>query len=312
MHVVGKDILKFHAVYWPALLIAAGLPPPARIVAHGHWTSGHVKMSKSLGNVVSPRDLIPAGGGEFDVDSVRYFLLRKGSIGSDCNFSIDEVRKAAHSECADTFGNLASRVINRKLLPEGLFVVTTPAARDDAHSLPSPVVSDSEAELASRLSTLRDSVAVAYASADAASASEQIMDTLALANRVFAAAQPWLLVSQSASFSADAALRRHRLSNIMFLMLETLRICSILLQPVMPTACEAVLARLGVGQPHALSAWSSAVYGAAQREGYAVDTTSGPFILFAKRIPPPATSGSAAIAGGTSSLTLRRPAVALQ
>ena len=104
--VVGKDILRFHAVYWPAFLMAMNLPLPRRLVAHGHWTIERVKMSKSLGNVVDPLKLLEQG---YSVDAVRYFLLRDGGIASDGDFSETQLVNRYHSELADTLGNLVSR-----------------------------------------------------------------------------------------------------------------------------------------------------------------------------------------------------------
>ena len=292
LHGVGKDILRFHAVYWPALLLAAGLPPPRRILAHGHWTVGHVKMSKSLGNVVAPATLLGEHGGDFDVDAVRYFLLRRGGLGADGDFSAEELRRAAHSECADTFGNLASRVVNAKLLPGGACPLPV-AAAVPTHQLPpqppqgtgatasggaSPPSLEGVAQLVSRLGTLRDAVSLSYAAADAPAAAEAVMDTLALANRVFTAAAPWALARPGAPAAAAAAL-----SPVMFASLEALRVSAILLAPIMPSASATLLVRLGVAPR--LTTWSSAVWGAARPADYgAVDVASGPLILFEKKM----------------------------
>ena len=97
---MGKDITKFHAIFWPAFLMAAGLPPPRRIVAHAHWTVGRVKMSKSLGNVVRPGDLVE----QFGVDAVRYFLLREGALEADGDFSEEGVLLRLRGDLADTLG----------------------------------------------------------------------------------------------------------------------------------------------------------------------------------------------------------------
>lgn len=114
-HIVGKDILKFHAIYWPAFLIAADLPLPKKIVAHGHWTVDGVKMSKSLGNVVDPVSTIETYG----LNCVRYFLLREGHIGHDSNFSTTFLQERCNSELADTFGNLLSRSTGQQFIPAG-------------------------------------------------------------------------------------------------------------------------------------------------------------------------------------------------
>ena len=100
--IIGKDILKFHAIYWPAFLMAANLPLPQRIVAHGHWTVDGVKMSKSLGNVVDPVEAL----NKYRVDPVRYFLLREGQLGYDSNFSFALLEERCNAELSDTLGNL--------------------------------------------------------------------------------------------------------------------------------------------------------------------------------------------------------------
>ena len=107
VHVVGKDILRFHAVYWPAFLMAANLPCPKKIVAHGWWTNEGQKISKSLGNVIDPLALIS----EFGLDQTRYFLMREVPFGNDGNFSRDRMVTVINSELANTIGNLCQRTL---------------------------------------------------------------------------------------------------------------------------------------------------------------------------------------------------------
>ncbi|MGE3714435.1 MAG: methionine--tRNA ligase [Alphaproteobacteria bacterium] len=107
LHMVGKDILRFHAVYWPAFLMAADLPLPDRIFAHGWWTIEGEKMSKSLGNVVAPADMI----NEYGLDATRWFLLREVPFGNDGNFSKDALITRVNSELANNVGNLAQRTL---------------------------------------------------------------------------------------------------------------------------------------------------------------------------------------------------------
>ncbi|KAL4718142.1 hypothetical protein ACJJTC_004782 [Scirpophaga incertulas] len=110
VHVIGKDILKFHGIYWPAFLMAANWPPPRKLVVHGHWTVDGVKMSKSLGNVVSPDKVaIPNG--------LRYLLLREATMASDANYSEAKLVNVCNSELADTLGNLCSRCCGAALNP---------------------------------------------------------------------------------------------------------------------------------------------------------------------------------------------------
>ncbi len=114
-HVVGKDILKFHCVYWPAFLMAAGLPLPKAVVAHGHWTNGGIKMSKSLGNVVTPAQILADFSD--DVDAARYALLRHGPARSDTSYDPAAMRGDVDGDLADALGNLAMRATAKVLLP---------------------------------------------------------------------------------------------------------------------------------------------------------------------------------------------------
>lgn len=108
LHMVGKDILRFHAVYWPAFLMAAGLPLPRRIYAHGWWTVEGEKMSKSLGNVIAPQDLIA----EYGLDQSRWFLMREVPFGNDGNFSKELLKNRVNSELANNIGNLVQRTLS--------------------------------------------------------------------------------------------------------------------------------------------------------------------------------------------------------
>src|SRR6266481_1087947 len=108
LHMVGKDIVRFHAVYWPAFLMAAGLAPPRRVFAHGWWTVEGEKMSKSLGNFIPPKQLVD----QYGVDAVRYFLLRELPFGSDGDFSHAAVVSRINSDLANDLGNLAQRVLS--------------------------------------------------------------------------------------------------------------------------------------------------------------------------------------------------------
>lgn len=108
IHVVGKDIVRFHAVYWPAFLMAADLPLPKQIFAHGWWTNEGVKISKSLGNTIDPIELIDT----FGIDAVRYFLLREVPFGNDGDFSRQGLINRLNSDLANTYGNLVQRVLS--------------------------------------------------------------------------------------------------------------------------------------------------------------------------------------------------------
>lgn len=108
LHMVGKDIVRFHTIYWPAFLMAAGIAPPARVFAHGWWTNEGQKISKSLGNVIDPLELVT----HFGLDPVRYFLLREVPFGQDGDFSRKSLILRNNGELADALGNLANRVLS--------------------------------------------------------------------------------------------------------------------------------------------------------------------------------------------------------
>ena len=137
-HVVGKDILRFHAVYWPAFLMSAGLEPPKQVFAHGWWTVEGQKMSKSLGNVVSPSSLIE----KYGLDQTRYFLLREIAFGSDGDFSHAAMVRRINHDLANDYGNLAQRVLSMiakncgGVVPEpGPLTDADEALLDAAHAL---------------------------------------------------------------------------------------------------------------------------------------------------------------------------------
>ena len=108
IHVVGKDIIRFHAIFWPAFLMAADLSPPKQIVAHGWWTNEGQKISKSLGNVIDPNELINVYG----LDSIRYFLFREVPFGNDGDFSKLAIKNRINGELANNYGNLIQRIIS--------------------------------------------------------------------------------------------------------------------------------------------------------------------------------------------------------
>ena len=108
IHMVGKDIIRFHAVYWPAFLMAANLPLPKKVFAHGWWTNEGNKISKSLGNVINPFELVE----KYGVDQVRYFLMREVPFGNDGDFLNSQLINRVNSDLANSYGNLFQRVVS--------------------------------------------------------------------------------------------------------------------------------------------------------------------------------------------------------
>jgi methionyl-tRNA synthetase len=274
VQVLGKDILRFHTIIWPALLAAAGLPLPRRLVVHGHWTVGKLKMSKSLGNVVDPMQLLcslqPAylrsGCSEpqrcassalltcasgavgspaapwASADSLRYFLLREGTsaISGDADFSSAGLHRRIVAECADSLGNLASRVLTKSFISEGRVEYSAELSSINM-SCVSSEFSDTQLELAQRLCTLRDFVQLHYETCEPGIALEAIMSVVAVGNRMVAETAPWALRKQCLE---DHQARR-RFVGCLYMALETLRVAGILLAPATPLASEALLAMLG-------------------------------------------------------------------
>ncbi len=220
LHVVGKDIVRFHAVYWPAFLMAAGLDPPRRVFAHGWWTVEGEKMSKSLGNFIPPKQLVDTYG----VDPVRYFMLRELPFGSDGDFSQRAVVARVNGDLANDFGNLAQRVlvmINRDcaaILPE-----------------PGPLASSDQALLGSASALLR-MVRNHMAEQAFHLALETIWRVVAEANRYVNDQAPWVLRR------SDPA----RMGTVLHTLAETIRYLAILVQPFVPDAAANLLDQLAV------------------------------------------------------------------
>jgi methionyl-tRNA synthetase len=220
LHVVGKDILRFHAVYWPAFLMAAGLDPPRRIFAHGWWTVEGEKMSKSLGNGIPPDVLVERYG----VDPARYFLLRELPFGSDGDFSHRAVVGRLNGDLANDFGNLAQRVlvmINRECgacVPE-----------PDALSVADKALLDAARGL---LETVRGHVGEQAFHL----ALEAIWRLVAEANRYVDEQAPWVLRRDDPM----------RMKTVLYTLAETIRHLAILVQPFVPGAAAKLLDQLAV------------------------------------------------------------------
>uniref|UniRef100_A0A6I8NR33 Methionine--tRNA ligase, mitochondrial n=1 Tax=Ornithorhynchus anatinus TaxID=9258 RepID=A0A6I8NR33_ORNAN len=227
-HVLGKDILRFHAVYWPALLLAAGLPPPRRIRVHSHWTVGGRKMSKSLGNAVDPGACLE----RFTVDGFRYFLLRRGVPGRDGDFSPEKAEGLVNAELADALGGLLNRCTAPALNPAGTFPRFRPA-RFAARARPE------DRALVEAVAALPGLVAAHFDDFRVYRALEAVADCVRQANGFVQRHAPWRLGRDHPDEGPWA-------DTVLHVALESLRVFGTLLQPVVPATAHRLLSRLGV------------------------------------------------------------------
>jgi methionyl-tRNA synthetase len=220
LHVVGKEIARFHAVYWPAFLMGAGLAPPKRVFSHGWWTVEGEKMSKSVGNVIDPRELVDA----FGLDPLRYFLLREVPFGNDGDFSRRALISRMNNELANDLGNLAQRTL-------------------------AMIARNCEARLPGRgVIIADDSALLAAAEALPALLREQI-DRQALHE---ALEEVWRVIRGANAYvdhQAPWALRKTdppRMATVLRVLADTLRVVATVLQPFMPGSMGRMLDQLGV------------------------------------------------------------------
>jgi methionyl-tRNA synthetase len=220
VHLVGKDILRFHAIFWPAFLMAAGIEPPQQVFAHGFLTYCGEKMSKSLRNTIGPVELAEAISPTVGVDTVRYCLMRAIAFGQDGDFSIKDVLQRYESELGNTLGNLLNRVLpfTREVLPRG-------------------VPGEPEAELLQAVALAVDVTTRAFDDLNPTGAITAIWGLLAQANTYINDAAPWVAKKQG-----DLA----RIGTIMAPLLIVLEVASVLLAPVMPSVAATMREQLGL------------------------------------------------------------------
>ncbi len=219
VHLIGKDILTTHSIYWTTMLFSLELPLPKTIFAHGWWLMGQTKMSKSLGNVVNPLDLVE----QYGVDAVRYYLMREMVLGLDANFTPDSFIKSYNSDLANDFGNLLNRV-------SGLI------AKNHGGKIPDPgVLTTVEEEIKSQANALVGKVTQLISAYQVQEAVVSIMELVRILNKYMETQAPWKL----AKIDFKAAER------VLYTAAEGLRIVSIMLSPVMPNKTAAVLDILG-------------------------------------------------------------------
>ncbi len=220
VHMIGKDILRFHAVYWPAFLLAADLPLPQRVFAHGWWTNEGQKISKSLGNVIDPFELIDSYG----LDAVRFYLLREVPFGNDGDFSRQSFVQRCNADLSNGIGNLSQRTLSM------IF------KNCDGALPPCGSLSVEDKELLNTIDHLVDEVRAHMNKQAFHKAFEAIWKQAAAADSYISVQEPWKLKKTDPE----------RMNTVLYVLADVIRQLAILMQPIMPASSSKVLDQLKV------------------------------------------------------------------
>jgi methionyl-tRNA synthetase len=223
-HIIAKDILKPHAIYWPTMLKAIGLEPYKRLHVHGYWNINEAKMSKSIGNVVRPETLRQ----NFGVDTVRYFLMREMSFGLDASFSDESIIARQNSDLANDLGNLFSRSL-------------TMINKFAKGTIPTPADPETEdRELAESAVNMIEDYIGKMKNFTFNRALQSVWGVISMANKYIVASEPWVL--------AKAPDKTDRLNTVLYYLAETLRLIGLALGPVMPETSLKMALALGIAE----------------------------------------------------------------
>lgn len=221
LHIVGKDILRFHAVYWPAFLMAADLPLPRRIFAHGWWTKDGEKISKSLGNVIDPVTLVA----KYGVDPTRFFLMSEVIFGNDGDFSDERMIYKVNANLSNELGNLCQRIM-------------TLVYKNCGGSTPTEIgeLTDDDITILKSASTLRARTGEAISTQSIDKYVQHMVSMVWDANKYIDVQAPWVLRKTDTD----------RMNTVLYVLMEVMRHVAILYQPLMPTSSNVILDQLGV------------------------------------------------------------------
>src|SRR5207247_6069141 len=221
VHLVGKDILRFHTVYWPAFLIAAGLEPPKSVFGHGWWLFKDEKMSKSRGNVLNPYVLLEVFGSEL----LRYYLLREMVFGQDCNFSFDAVIQRSNSDLANDLGNLLSRTMAM-------------ISKYRGGRIPAPGEAKGDGEIRELAGRVVQSYRANFDDYNFSRGLENIWELISRVNKYIVENEPWAI--------AEKPSQAKKLDSVLFHAAESLRLIAALLAPVIPKTAQTLWEQLGL------------------------------------------------------------------
>jgi methionyl-tRNA synthetase len=224
-HFIGKEIVRQHALYWPAFLMSAGLTPPRRIIAHGFWLMGGAKMSKSLGNVARYQDYLQV----FGLDALRYFALREMPLGQDANFADEAVLTRFNADLANDLGNLVSRATTMVHRYRG--GVIPAAAPDSAQAL--------DRELDTAIGVAIDAVKANFSACQVSLALQDTWTLIRHVNKYIVEREPWALAKDVRNTDV--------LNQTLYRSADTLRVIAALVDPVMPEAAGRIRRMLGIG-----------------------------------------------------------------